>query len=69
MARGEVRRVTVELLVKATSQREAAAIATERMNNWFLDPRELDPGDAGWPIGALLHFTVKPETGHRAVAL
>jgi len=68
MAVGEVRRVTVELLVKATSQQEAAEITRARMNAWFVDEPDLDPRDAGWPIGSLLHFTVTPASGHRAVA-
>lgn len=62
------RRVTVELLVKATSQQEAARIATDRLNRWFVDEHDLVPLEAGFPVGSLLHFTVTPVTGHRSVA-
>lgn len=64
-----LRRVQVDVLVKATSDREAENMVTRRMNDWFLDPTlaDLEP-DAGYPAGALLHYTVRPVTGHRSVA-
>ena len=64
------RRVTVEVVVKAATSREAEQIVNRRMTEWFLDPaeRELE-ADFGYPVGALLHFTVRPVTGHRAVAV
>ena len=68
MARGEMRRVNVTVLVKATSQREAEEITRGRLNEWYVDEKELDPGDAGWPVGSLIHFVVAAESGHRAVA-
>lgn len=63
------RRVTVEVIVKAPSQRAAHDIVTARMNEWFVDPtqRELE-ADFGYPVGTLIHYTVKPVTGHRQVA-
>jgi len=63
------RRVTVEVVVKAATSREAEQIVNRRMTEWFLDPaeRELE-ADFGYPVGALLHFTVRPVTGHRQVA-
>ena len=64
-----MRRVHVELVVKAESEADAREIAVGRMNEWFTDPQlnELE-ADAGFPRGTLLHYTVEPVTGHRAVA-
>jgi hypothetical protein len=63
------RRVTVEVIVKAPSQREAVEIVRGRMNEWFVDPsqRELE-ADFGYPVGTLIHYTVRNVTGHRQVA-
>lgn len=63
----QLRRVTVELLVKAGSQAEADSVVRDRMNDWFASG-DLQPGTAGFPAGTLLHYTVTPVTGHRAVA-
>jgi len=66
---GELRRVTVTVVVKATSAREAEQLVRERMAEWWLeDDRRLDPETAAWPVGTLLHHVVKAESGHRAVA-
>lgn len=63
------RRVTVEVIVKAPSERAARDIVSARMADWFVDPqqRELE-ADFGYPVGTLLYYQVKPVTGHRAVA-
>lgn len=61
------RRVTVELLVKAETEAQAVDAVRDRMNDWFTSG-DLQPGTAGFPAGTLLHYTVEPVTGHRAVA-
>lgn len=63
------RRVTVDVIVKAPSQRAAHDIVSARMAEWFVDPsqRELE-ADFGYPVGTLIHYTVRNVTGHRQVA-
>lgn len=67
---GETRRVTVELLVKATSQEEARELVVARLNEWYVDPAQsLVPATASFPVGTLMFFHVTPASGHRAVAV
>lgn len=65
----QIRRVHVTVLVKARTDTDAKEIVVGRLNDWFVDPaqRELE-ADAGYPAGTLLHYTVQPASGHRAVA-
>jgi len=63
----QLRRVTVELIVRAESQEEAREHTIARMNDWFTSG-ELIPDTAGFPPGTLLFFHVTPASGHRAVA-